>query len=116
MPTDGLMYTESEVYLYIIFSVLRQIYSPFRSKFSRLCDPVHPLQVPVPIFSFKKLIPNLTDMDGVKYICLCGYLSTTKQDVALGNGGIFPRILTSATNGYLTLGKDAVVPIRQETE
>ena len=117
MPTDGLMHTESEAYLCIILPVLRLIHSLFRNKFSRVRDTVLLLQVLVPIlFLLKKLIPNLTYMKGVKEICLCMYLSTTKQDVVLGSGGIAPCILTSAINGYLPLKKDAVVPIRQETE
>jgi hypothetical protein len=67
MPTDGLMSTESDAYLYIILPVLRQIHSLFCSKFSRVCDTVLPLQVPVPIFFLlKKLIPNLTGTKGVK--------------------------------------------------
>ena len=68
MPTDGPMYTENEAYLYIILPVLRQIHNLFRSKFSRVCDPVLPLQVPVSIFFLlKKLIPNLADLKVVKY-------------------------------------------------
>jgi hypothetical protein len=34
----------------------------------------------------------------------------------MGIGDIVPCILMSAINGYLPLGEDAVVPIKQETE
>jgi hypothetical protein len=46
------IYPESEAYLYI-FPVLRQIHSLFRKKFSRMCDPVLPLQVPVYVLLLK---------------------------------------------------------------
>ena len=44
------------------------------------------------------------------------YLSTTKQDIALGSGVIVPCTLTSLINGYLPLREEAVVPFRLETE